>query len=222
MVESTTRTRDPEAVRNSVLDAALELFARRGFADTSLRDISRQSGVSHPLILHHFGSKESLYVAVKQRVVEGYARRFPAVVQATNRPINFRAELKRILTYVGENELALKLCARTRVDDDYDAWPGEPELFELVRQRLEVSQQRGLIRSDLDSRRISIMIIGLVLFWLENRRYFATWMGSADDDAYLDAAVTMIEEGLNLGSPAVSDSDESDLPEESPDAATGR
>jgi hypothetical protein len=60
-----------------------------------------------------------------------------------------------------------------------------------------------------------------MLFWLENRRYFATWMGSADDNAYLDAAVTMIEEGLNLGPAAVHDSDELDLPEASQAAGTG-
>lgn len=77
MTQVSRRIRDPEAVRTAVLDAALELFAKHGFADTSLRDISRQSGVSHPLILHHFGSKEDLYTAVKRRVVEGYAQRFP-------------------------------------------------------------------------------------------------------------------------------------------------
>jgi TetR/AcrR family transcriptional regulator len=111
MTQSPRRIRDPEAVRTVVLDAALELFAQKGFADTSLRDISKKSGVSHPLILHHFGSKEALYDSVKRRVVEGYAQRFPAAVRATNRPISLRAEMKRILIYVGENELALRLCA---------------------------------------------------------------------------------------------------------------
>ena len=62
---------------------------------------------------------------MKRRVVEGYAARFPAAAREVNRPINLRTELKRILTYVGENELALKLCARTRIDGDHQVWPGE-------------------------------------------------------------------------------------------------
>ncbi|WP_336519340.1 TetR/AcrR family transcriptional regulator [Planctellipticum variicoloris] len=191
------RIRDPEAVRTAVLDAALELFARHGFADTSLREISRKSGVSHPLILHHFGSKEALYSAVKRRVVEGYAQRFPAAARAINRPINLRAEMKRVLTYVGENELALKLCARTRVDDDYQVWPGEPDLFNLIQQRITVAQQKGLVRQDLDAQQLSVMILGIVFFWLDNRQHFAQRFGKPiDDDAFLDTAVKMIEDGL--------------------------
>lgn len=195
------RTRDPDAVRTAVLDSALELFARHGFADTSLREISRQSGVSHPLILHHFGSKEELYSSVKRRVVEGYAQRFPAAARAINRPINLRAEMKRVLTYVGENELALKLCARTRVDGDYQVWPGEPDLFDLIRQRIEVAQRKQLIRDDLDAQQLCIMILGIVFFWLDNRRHFAQRFGKpVDDDAYLDTAVKMIESGLLIRS----------------------
>lgn len=197
MTESPRRVRDPEAVRTAVLDTALELFAQHGFADTSLRDISKKSGVSHPLILHHFGSKEALYDAVKRRVVEGYAQRFPAAARASNRPINLRAEMKRILTYVGENELALRLCARTRVDGDFQVWPGEPDLLNLIRQRIEVSQQRGVIRSDLDAQLLSVMILGIVFFWLDNRKHFAQRLGSPiSNDTYLNTAVKMIEEGL--------------------------
>jgi TetR/AcrR family transcriptional regulator len=197
MTQTPRRIRAPEAVRTAVLDAALELFAQHGFADTSLRDISQKSGVSHPLILHHFGSKEALYDSVKRRVVEGYAQRFPAAVRATNRPISIRAEMKRILTYVGENELALRLCARTRVDGDFQVWPGEPDLLNLIRQRIEVAQQRGTIRDDIDAQQVSIMILGIVFFWLDNRQHFAQRLGSPiSNDTYLNTAVKMIEEGL--------------------------
>lgn len=185
------------AVRTAVLDAALELFAKHGFADTSLREISRQSGVAHPLILHHFGSKESLYSEVKRRVVEGYAQRFPASARAANRPINLRSEMKRIMTYIGENELALRLCARTRIDGDYQVWPGEPDLLNLLEQRMQVAQDQGLLRDDLCARQLSIMVLGIIVFWLDNRRHFTERFGSPiDNKAYLNTAIKMIEEGL--------------------------
>lgn len=197
MTQLQRRTRDPIAVRTTVLDAALELFAQHGFADTSLRDISRKSGVAHPLILHHFGSKESLFEEVKRRVVEGYAQRFPAAARAVNKPINLRTELRRIMTYVGENELALRLCARTRVDGDYQVWPGEPNLFDLLERRMKVAQEQGLLRDDLDPRQLSVMIMGIVFFWLENRKHFAERFGKQlDNNSYLNTAVKMIEEGL--------------------------
>lgn len=190
------RVRDPAAVKHAVLDAALELFARRGFAQTSLRDISRESGVSHPLILHHFGTKEALYQAVKRRVVEGYALRYPETTTELEQPLDLRAEMQRILTYASENELALKLCARTRVDDDFEVWPGEPDLFQLVSRRIAASQQIHTMRGDLNPELLSVMVIGIVLFWLENRRYFVQHMAQADDETYLDTAVRMIETGV--------------------------
>jgi len=216
MTQVSRRVRDPDAVRTSVLDAALELFAKHGFADTSLREISRLSGVSHPLILHHFGSKEELYSSVKRRVVEGYAQRFPAAARAINRPINLRAEMKRILTYVGENELALKLCARTRVDGDHQVWPGEPDLLDLIRQRIEVAQRKNLIRNDLDAQQLSVMILGIVFFWLDNRLHFAERFGKpVNNDSYIDTAVKMIEEGL-LVRPRKADSKANSAPEIDP------
>lgn len=197
MTATQRRHRDPLAVQTAVLDAALELFALQGFADTSLRDISQKSGVSHPLILHHFGTKEALYVAVKRRVVEGYAQRFPAAAKVTNRPINLRVEMKRIMTYVGENELALKLCARTRVDGDYQVWPGEPDLFDLLERRIEISQKLGTIRGDLSARQVSIMIVSIIFFWLDNQVHFRQRFNTViKSDAYLNTAIKMIEEGL--------------------------
>lgn len=198
MGRPTNQIHDPEAVKTAVLDAALELFAQHGFADTSLREISRQAGVSHPLILHHFGSKELLFEAVKRRVVEGYAARFPAAARDVNRPINLRTEMKRIFTYVGENELALKLCARTRVDGDFQVWPGEPDLLNLLCQRIEVAQRAGLVRSDLDAQHLSVMILGVIFFWLDNRKHFRQRFGrSANDKSYLDTAIRLIEYGAS-------------------------
>src|SRR5262245_46563486 len=134
-MEEGHRGRDAEQTRAAVIDAAERLFADRGFAATSTRDISAASGVSHPLIHHHFGSKEELYAAVKRRMVEGYARRFPVAARATNRPLSVRAEMRRLMTYLRENDLVFRLCAWTRLEGDFQVWPGEPDLLDTLRRR---------------------------------------------------------------------------------------
>jgi AcrR family transcriptional regulator len=48
----------------AVLAAATELFAERGPAATSVRDIAARSGVNHGLVYRHFGAKEDLVAAV--------------------------------------------------------------------------------------------------------------------------------------------------------------
>lgn len=53
-------------VRERLLQAALELFARRGYAATSVREIVEMAGVTKPVLYYHFGSKEGLYLALLQ------------------------------------------------------------------------------------------------------------------------------------------------------------
>ena len=50
--------------RGALLAAAWELFHRRGFAATSLADLSRATGLGKAGLLHHFGSKAGLVEAV--------------------------------------------------------------------------------------------------------------------------------------------------------------
>src|SRR6201987_3026080 len=53
-----------EEVAAAILDAATHLFAERGPAATSIRDIAARSKVNHGLVFRHFGTKEQLVGAV--------------------------------------------------------------------------------------------------------------------------------------------------------------
>lgn len=47
-----------------IRDVAMDSFAERGFAGTTVRDLAGAAGVSPALVLHHYGSKEGLRAAV--------------------------------------------------------------------------------------------------------------------------------------------------------------
>lgn len=49
-----------DAVVAAVMEAAADLFAERGPAATSIRDIAERAGVNHGLVFRHFGTKERL------------------------------------------------------------------------------------------------------------------------------------------------------------------
>jgi AcrR family transcriptional regulator len=55
-------------VAAAVLEAATDLFAERGPAATSIRDIAARSKVNHGLVFRHFGTKEQLVGAVLDRL----------------------------------------------------------------------------------------------------------------------------------------------------------
>ena len=66
-----TRRRGPRGpyaagreAQRSIVDAARDVFAERGYRAGSLRDVGERAGVSAANVLHHFGSKEGLLVAV--------------------------------------------------------------------------------------------------------------------------------------------------------------
>jgi AcrR family transcriptional regulator len=57
------RRRDPVASRAAILAAAHAAFAEQGYARATIRDIARRAGVTHGLVMMHFGSKEQLFLA---------------------------------------------------------------------------------------------------------------------------------------------------------------
>ncbi|WP_280484993.1 TetR/AcrR family transcriptional regulator [Nocardia cyriacigeorgica] len=58
----------PRAERErQILDAATEEFGRHGYAGTSLAAVAARSGVSKPMVLAYFSSKDGLYAACVRR-----------------------------------------------------------------------------------------------------------------------------------------------------------
>jgi AcrR family transcriptional regulator len=57
-------------IRKSILDAAEYLFATRGFAATSIREIAEQVDVTPAMVHYYFGNKKHLLQAVMEQVLE--------------------------------------------------------------------------------------------------------------------------------------------------------
>src|SRR3984885_16144503 len=66
---SETRAQDS---RDQILKAAMRLFAVRGFHETSMSEVAREARVSKALIFWHFKTKEELFLAVLNRLLEPY------------------------------------------------------------------------------------------------------------------------------------------------------
>lgn len=77
-----------------ILEAAAELFVRRGFESTSLQVVADRAGVAKGLIAHHFRSKDGLLVAVLQ---EFYARQSTALMAAYDPSLELRERITAIV-----------------------------------------------------------------------------------------------------------------------------
>jgi AcrR family transcriptional regulator len=104
-----TPTADPAPTApDALLESAIELFAERGPASVSVRDIARHAGVNQGLIYRHFGSKDALLADALERGSSGL---FPAAL--TDEGFDFDA----MSWLVHHASPAPRLIARTLVDD---------------------------------------------------------------------------------------------------------
>jgi AcrR family transcriptional regulator len=60
----------PRGVRSHILDAALRLFTRDGYFNTSIHDIQREAGISIGSIYNHFGGKEGIAKALYNELLD--------------------------------------------------------------------------------------------------------------------------------------------------------
>ncbi len=56
--------------RNNIIDAAIRLFAQKGFVDAAISDVAEEADVVATAIYYHFSGKEELYSACVTRVFE--------------------------------------------------------------------------------------------------------------------------------------------------------
>jgi len=60
--------------RQTIRTAAMTLFAEKGFAATTTREICEKAGVTKPALYYHFGNKEQLYTGIVFDAFQEYAK----------------------------------------------------------------------------------------------------------------------------------------------------
>ena len=163
---------DGEESRERLLYAALRLFAEKGFAKTSTRDIAQAAGVNIAAISYYFGDKAGLYRAVFTEPM-GSAKddiaRFDGVALSLEQALHglfsgFTEPLK-------QNEL-VRLCTRLHMREMVEptgTWEHElgngivPHHAALAKV---LARHLGLARVDDDVHRLvqSIVAMGVFLF----------------------------------------------------------
>ncbi len=74
--------RSTAEVRRLLLEAAQELFAAKGYANTTTREIAERAGVSETLVFRHFSSKQKLFERAIVRPFGDFVAEFVAQWEA--------------------------------------------------------------------------------------------------------------------------------------------
>lgn len=167
------RPREPDVTRDKLLRAAFEEIYRRGFQAASLDSILAKAGVTKGALYHHFRDKASLGLAVVDEVVKGLLleRWLGPLRQSTGDPLTTLQQiLRHRATHPGPNEIELgcplnnlaqemsPLDERLRraINATFDAWR------DGFARALERGQAEGLVRRDVDAKRVAAFIVAAV------------------------------------------------------------
>lgn len=119
-----------DATRERILDAALNVFSRKGYYDTRMDEIVTESGTSKGAIYFHFPNKERLFISLVDQFSNLLERRVTEAIQQQEQGIGrVRIALQTTLETFGKYRRPAKLLLVQAV--------GLGEIFE--KKRLEVN-----------------------------------------------------------------------------------
>jgi AcrR family transcriptional regulator len=104
--------------RDEILKAAINLFATRGFHETSMAEVARAAGVSKALIFWHFKSKEELFVAVLGKLLEPYVIDFAEEAGALDEKAQLLRLIESYVLFVRENAGSIRFLVAQILRDE--------------------------------------------------------------------------------------------------------
>jgi TetR/AcrR family transcriptional regulator len=170
--------------RDSILDAAEPLFARQGYAATTIKQISGAAGVNSALLYYYFADKEALYREVLARLISGLAAEGQRRMRGALDP---SAAIRALVE--GQVEMLLarphlpQLLVRELVDHQAVHAQGiitehMAGLFSAICDLIRAGQRSGLFRTDLEPRYAAVSTISQVVYFFIARPAIGLLMGA--------------------------------------------
>jgi len=161
--------------RDRIVASALALFARRGYAATSIQDIVSAAQVTKPALYYYFDSKAALYQAIVDRAHE---ERFELMQATVDKGANIREQLIQIIAgrfeFLVKNRDLMRIAYATAFAAEEELPPEVKRLekalrnFDFIHDVISAAQKRGELELRYDSRELAFAIHGLMNIYIMN------------------------------------------------------
>jgi TetR/AcrR family transcriptional regulator len=178
------QSRNADATRAKILQAALEEFGERGLPAARTDDIASRSGVNKRMIYYYFGSKDGLYLAALESVYADLVARErqievehldpPAAIEAMiNLKIDYYLENPHFVSFLSmENFYKARHLRRSTKLKTFKA-----PLTEVITRILERGQSSGDFRRDIDPIDFYVSLCALCIMYFSNQHTFGVIFG---------------------------------------------
>ena len=103
-----------QSTRERILDIALDLFVRKGYAETSLREIAAELGTSKAALYYHFESKQAILMALHLRLHSLTDDLLPLLESGAPTGDTWERLIDRMIGFALQNRRLIELQLRNR------------------------------------------------------------------------------------------------------------
>ena len=200
------------ATEERLIKAARHLFARKGFAASSVKEIAEAADVNVALVSYHFGGKEGLYHACFNSFVDDWTNFLESKILRPTSNEDFRFRLRLLVEYMIDDNLKnpdnCKIMQREVEGGDGQSDASEvfqkiaARFFELVTGFIRSAQKQWYLRSDLNAMDICITFFGGIQHALRKNDLRTKMFGEnlADQkirDRYVNTTLEMFFNGMS-------------------------
>lgn len=161
---------DPAAVdlRTRILEAATALFAARGYAGTSIREVVEAVGCTKPALYYWFGSKQDLFLACVRLPLDAFR---DVLLEVRERSGTARERLAALADAIREGAALHPDAMRIVMTSTQRPEPGQPlvdlhsmhqEYFGCLLSVLEDGTRAGEVRADIPLPSMALAFIGVL------------------------------------------------------------
>jgi TetR/AcrR family transcriptional regulator, fatty acid metabolism regulator protein len=149
--------------RRLLLDAAVRVFARKGFHAARVGDIAEEAGVAHGLLYHYFSSKDEVLATIFR---ETWADLLDAVNDVEQSNAGAREQLRQVSAILLRSwrrnpDLVRVLVREVTRSSEVERRIGEIDAaFEALERIVRKGQAGGELRRDLDARIAAVVFYG--------------------------------------------------------------
>jgi len=163
------RHRDAKSTQRRILKAALALFSKKGFDGVRVKEIAKASGVSVPLLCHHFQDKETLYQSViDQALLRVATLGKDLLARAGSISKSLEALISGMMEILTTDSQEIAFLHRELLEGGARLRKKSKELLLPLKQALieeiTAAQAIGELRGDLDPEFLLLHLVGAILY----------------------------------------------------------
>jgi TetR/AcrR family fatty acid metabolism transcriptional regulator len=153
------------AIRNSILESATQVFARTGFYKAKAIEIAHKANIAVGTIYNYFKNKDDILIAIFTERIGALNESLRETLRGIDDPDEKLAAILRstIALLESDRELAEVVTIELRQSSKFfssTAISSVIEYLDLITEVVREGQQKGLYRSDVDARVVSLVFLG--------------------------------------------------------------